>query len=95
MVQCGFQLKIDHLVSMDPNIQRRKYLDESVKKIVDPVVQRNAFYAHPENLLLIMLADNSKVQREIAYRIIKKSREENRFPDVRKVTVATSYSSLI
>uniref|UniRef100_A0A8D8THB2 Uncharacterized protein n=1 Tax=Cacopsylla melanoneura TaxID=428564 RepID=A0A8D8THB2_9HEMI len=87
-----------HVMNM---IQRSRYLDVSLQKIVDPVIQRNAFYAHPENLLLSMLADESRVQREIAYRRIKKVRAAAGSSEVRQFTVpelnltATSYSSLI
>lgn len=84
--------------------QRSRYLDDSLKKIVDPVIQRFAFYAHPENLLLSMLVDDNKVQREIAYRKIKKNREavnSSESTEARKFTVpqlnktATTYSSQI
>lgn len=90
----------NHVMDMT---QRSRYLDDSLKKIVDPVIQRFAFYAHPENLLLSMLVDDNKVQREIAYRI-KKNREavnSSESTEARKFTVpqlnktATTYSSQI
>ena len=34
-----------------------RYLDGSIKKILDPVIQRNAYFAHPDNLLLCMVSD--------------------------------------
>lgn len=82
-------------------VQRCGYLNESLKKIVLPVIQRNAFYAHPENLLISMLADESKVLRELAYRRIMKVREAGGSSEVRKFEVpelnptATSYNTLI
>ncbi|KAI5751707.1 hypothetical protein M8J77_010157 [Diaphorina citri] len=82
-------------------VQRCGYLNESLKKIVLPVIQRNAFYAHPENLLISMLADESKVLRELAYRRIMKVREAGESSEVRKFNVpelnptATSYNTLI
>lgn len=68
-------------------VQRCGYLNESLKKIVLPVIQRNAFYAHPENLLISMLADESKVLRELAYRRIMKVREDGESSEVRKFNV--------
>jgi hypothetical protein len=32
-------------------------LSSRVKLIVQPVIQRNAYFAHPENLLLSMMSD--------------------------------------
>lgn len=37
-----------------------RYLPEHLKAIVDPVIQRNGFFGHAENMLLSMLTDNRK-----------------------------------
>ncbi|CAH1114743.1 unnamed protein product [Psylliodes chrysocephalus] len=47
-----------------------------LKKVVDPVLQRNGYYGHPENLLLAMLADERKHIRELGLRRILKCRQE-------------------
>lgn len=55
-------------------IESSRYLPNKIKKIIDPVIQRNSYFAHPENLLLAMLADNRKHIRELALRRILKCR---------------------
>jgi len=50
-----------------------RYLD-GTKKGVDPVLRRNAFFAHPENVLLAMLTDNREEFRTLAWRRIKEAR---------------------
>ena len=37
---------------------RTRYLSSSLRKVVDPVIQRNGFFGHPENLLLSMIIDD-------------------------------------
>lgn len=67
---------------------------------MDPVIQRNAYYAHPEKLLFSMLGYDSRVQK-IAYRRIRKIREADGSTEVRQFTVldlnlaATPYSSIL
>jgi len=42
-----------------------RYLDRRLKKIVDPVIWRNAYFCHPENLLLAMINDDRlEIHRE-------------------------------
>jgi len=43
----------------------------SIRAVVWPVVQQNAYWAHPENVLLAMLADADRDNRETAIDIIK------------------------
>jgi glutathionyl-hydroquinone reductase len=38
-------------------VQLSRQLTEDVKAAFDPVIQRNAYFAHPENLLLEVIAD--------------------------------------
>ena len=45
-----------------------------VRDIVNKVLQRNAFFAHPENILLAMLLDKDEHIRELGWRRILKSR---------------------
>ncbi|GBM37687.1 hypothetical protein AVEN_9971-1 [Araneus ventricosus] len=40
-------------------IESSRFLSENLLKVIDPVIQRNAFFAHPENLLLNMIVDRS------------------------------------
>ena len=46
----------------------------SPKKIVDPVIHRNAYFAHPENLLLDMMTDHRQQIRELGLRRVMKAR---------------------
>lgn len=57
---------------------KSRYLPDDLKSIVDPVIQRNAFYAHPENLLLSMITDERKGIRELALRRIMKARSSKK-----------------
>ncbi|GBN05823.1 hypothetical protein AVEN_268681-1, partial [Araneus ventricosus] len=38
-------------------IQTSRYLSNELLQVVDPIIQRNAFFAHAENVLLAMLVD--------------------------------------
>lgn len=55
-------------------IQFSRYLPQNLKNIVDVVIQRNAFFAHPENMLLAMLTDGDNVIRELAFRRVLKAK---------------------
>lgn len=41
-------------------IKASRYLPETLKKIIDPVIQRNGYFAHPEGILLAMITDDKK-----------------------------------
>ena len=45
-------------------ILKSRYLEDDLKNVVDPVIQRNAFFSHPENLLLAMLTDERQAIRK-------------------------------
>lgn len=64
----------NHLWKM---ISFSRELPDNVKNIIDKVIQDNAYFAHPENLLLTMLTDKRKHIRELAVRRILKARETN------------------
>ncbi|KAE9521573.1 hypothetical protein AGLY_018037 [Aphis glycines] len=55
-------------------ISASRYLSTELKAIIDPVIQRNSYFAHPENLFLAMLTDSQKHIRELAARRILKAR---------------------
>lgn len=46
-------------------ISASRYLSTELKAIIDPVIQRNSYFAHPENLFLAMLTDPQKHIREL------------------------------
>ena len=51
--------------------------DSDARKIVQRCIQRNAFFAHPENILLSQLASAQKSDRIDAVQTIIKAREKN------------------
>ncbi|GBO27641.1 hypothetical protein AVEN_167744-1 [Araneus ventricosus] len=58
-------------------ISRSRYLSQDLKDVVDGVICRNSFFAHPDNILLCMLKDERPHIRELAARRIIKSRESS------------------
>lgn len=56
-------------------IQTSRYLSDDLREVVDAVIQRNAFFAHPENVLLAMIVDEREHIRELGYRRILKARK--------------------
>ena len=59
------------------SLQTSRYLLDDLKKIVDPVIQRNAYFAHTACILLGMLTDDRKHIRELGLRRILKARKQN------------------
>ena len=55
-------------------LSRVRKLGERVKNIVYPVLQRNAFYAHAEALIVAMVYDEEKATRILGYRRLLKAR---------------------
>lgn len=67
-------------------IQLSRCMNKSNLNHIDPVIQRNAYFAHPENILLCMIADPKQHIRELALRRILKARHdfrENEKPNIR------------
>ncbi|GBL98512.1 hypothetical protein AVEN_111632-1 [Araneus ventricosus] len=56
-------------------IQTSRYLSDELLQVIDPVIQRNAFFAHTENVLLAMLVDEREHIWEIGHRRILKARQ--------------------
>ncbi|GBL63890.1 hypothetical protein AVEN_229489-1 [Araneus ventricosus] len=55
-------------------IKSLRFLPDNLLKVIDPVIQRNAFFALPENLLLSMIVDKRDHIRELGFRIVIKAR---------------------
>ena len=64
-----------------------RYLNESLKKIIDPVIQRNAYFSDPDNLLLCMISDDRPHIRELGPRRILIAKHEQTSTSVRCFTV--------
>lgn len=60
-----------HLVLL---ISNPCHLTQDLKKVIDPVIQRNGYFAVPENLLLSMLCDERKRVRGLGLRRVLKAR---------------------
>ena len=82
-------------------ITKSRSMTEEHRTIVEKVIQNNAYFAHPENLLLAMIYDESAIIRELGLRRILKAREcaEETIPRTFKlpklIFSATSYYSMI
>lgn len=59
-------------------ISYSRYLSDDLKNVIDPIIQRNGYFAAPENLRLSMLCDERKIQRELGLRRVLKARTESR-----------------
>ena len=57
-------------------IHLSRYLPDDLRKVVNAVLHRNGYFAHPENLLLAMITDERKHIRELGLRRILKARTE-------------------
>jgi len=69
------------------SIQLSCYLSVEHKCIVNPIKQRNAYFAHPENLLLSMITDDRQHIRKLAILRILKARSSSRTSAVRQFKV--------
>ncbi|GBN01614.1 hypothetical protein AVEN_265915-1 [Araneus ventricosus] len=56
-------------------IQTSRYLSDELLQVIDPVIQRNAFFAHTETVPLAMLVDEREHIRELGYRRFSKARQ--------------------
>lgn len=101
-----FEIKKNHRCSDGAKnvwmtIKKSRFLPKEVKDIVDPVIQRNAFFAHPENLLIGMLEDKNKAVRKRAVNCILSLRKKKVQKGIRRFHVpqlnfkAKSYTELI
>jgi len=68
-------------------IKNLRYQPDELKAIVEPVIQRNSYFAHPENLLLSMMTDDRPHIHELALRRILKARDQPKRKGVRQFTV--------
>lgn len=68
-------------------IKANRYLEPKYRAEVDGSIQRNAFYANHENMLITMLCDERKDVRELAYKRIVKARAVSRANIVRRFTI--------
>ena len=77
-----FTIKRQHDIShatlhVFETISKCQMLPLKVREIVIPVVERNAYGAHPESILCAMISSSDKKYRELAWRRILRCREKN------------------
>ena len=63
------------------SLQLLKNLNAAKKKVAKKAIQRNAFFAHTDQLLLAMCADEDEAVRRKAVGLIRKLREEQQVQD--------------
>src|SRR6218665_90444 len=66
---------------------KSRYLSPKHKKIVDPVIYRNAYFAHPDNLLLAMMTDHRPNIRELGLLRVMKARAAHHSGQMRRLKV--------
>ncbi|GBN52863.1 hypothetical protein AVEN_183484-1 [Araneus ventricosus] len=66
-----------------------RHLPEDMKRIIDPVIERNAFFCHPQNMLLTTVVYERQNIPESGYRKILKARTQNQ-----KVTTVRTFKTL-
>lgn len=74
-----FDIKRYHSVKYGPKhvfkvVQTTREFSDEIKKIIDPVIERNAFFCHPENMMLTMITDDRLHIRELGFRRVLKAR---------------------
>ena len=70
-------------------LRRVSELDQQTKDVVLPVIQRNAYFAHTENVLLAMLQDKNADTRELAWKRIQKARNCQKATQKKKMKKGT------
>ncbi|KAK4873982.1 hypothetical protein RN001_013342 [Aquatica leii] len=66
---CNYGAK--HLLKF---IRLSRYLEKGLRDIVDPVIQRNGFFGHHENIILSMISDERKHRQKLGLRRILKAK---------------------
>ena len=57
-------------------IQLSRSFPDDIKAIIQPVIQRNGYFAHPENILLAMIMDERDVIKQLGLRRILKAHQQ-------------------
>jgi hypothetical protein len=105
-VPSWFEIKVnsssqDGVRNLFKTVQSLQKMNQETKDIVAPVIQRNAYFAHVENILLCMLQDERNHIRELAWRKIKNARRDYKGKSIRTYIIpdlnfeADEYMSLI
>ena len=57
-------------------VQKTRQLSDRIRKIIDLVIQRNAYFSHPESLLISIVLDERVHVRQLAFRRLLKTRKQ-------------------
>lgn len=88
-------------IHLHETIKLSRYLPKNMLMVIDPVIQRNGYFGHSENILIAMLMDQRRSIRELAVRRILKCRESTSNLTIRVFKLPTfdfkacDYSELI
>lgn len=72
---------------MHETIVRMRSLSVQTQEIVKPILQRNGYFCHPENILIAMVADDISHIRVLGWRRILKARKSKNQGEVRRFKV--------
>ena len=82
--QAKYSISFDNgLKNVFITIELTRTVSEEVQDIVKSVIQRNAYFAHAENILVTVIHDEKPAIRELAWRRIKKARKTTKGKVVR------------
>ena len=81
-----FDIKVKHLIVDAPrhiltSLRLLRSEPKVVTEIISPYIQSGAWYAHPQNLLLSLLASNNSEERNFAVDMILEHRKDNEYGD--------------
>jgi len=68
-------------------LAKSQYLSPKHKKIVDPVIQHNTYFAHPLNLLLAIMTNHRPHIRELGLQRVMKTRAANHIGQIGRFKV--------
>ena len=60
---------------MHETIKKTRCLSPAIQEIVMPILQKNGYFAHSENVLVAMVNDENKIIRELGLRRVLRSRK--------------------
>ena len=63
-IKCSSSCK-DGLRHLWKLVHLSRYLPDNLKAVTDPAIQRNGYFAHPENMLLALITDSSHHMRKL------------------------------
>ena len=73
------------------SLQLLKNLNAAEKKVAKKAIQRNAFFAHTDQLLLAMCADEDEAVRRKAVVLFRQLREKQQLEDESKEELESEY----